>query len=126
MSEELKPCPFCPDGGDPQREKFAGKQTFIQCMKCDATASNDGWQNRQLHPPGTPQNPHKPGTAEKPTEVFKREWVLVNGEAKLFWCLDFDAMSENADEFAEFVDHGDVEGIATPLAGFTFINEVRP
>lgn len=36
---ELKPCPFCPDGGDPKHLKIvyhSCESNLVKCMKCEA------------------------------------------------------------------------------------------
>lgn len=40
MEKELKPCPFCPDGGNPKHLKIiyhSCESNLIKCMKCEAS-----------------------------------------------------------------------------------------
>ena len=49
MSEELRPCPFCPDGGDLQLVTFTGgADDVVHCHTCDTILKHKIWQTRPI------------------------------------------------------------------------------
>ena len=49
MSEILKPCPFCPDGGDLQLVTFTGgADDVINCHVCGTILKHKIWQTRPI------------------------------------------------------------------------------
>ena len=49
MSEILKPCPFCPDGGDLQLTTFTGgADDVVHCHTCGTILKHKIWQIRPI------------------------------------------------------------------------------
>lgn len=40
MTDELKPCPFCPDGGKPLMLDFSDTMHIVKCTKCGCVTGN--------------------------------------------------------------------------------------
>ena len=70
MSEILKPCPFCPDGGDVQLVTFTGSaddvDDVVHCHACHTILKHKIWQTRPIE-----------------DTLNKR---IVKLEARLEWC----------------------------------------
>ena len=74
MGDDLKPCPFCPDGGMP----YKAAMNTVACRRCSAEAFLGTWNSRPCEDRARAEGRIFAFiTAARNAPPFMREWLLA-------------------------------------------------